>query len=183
MSISRISEIEELQKERVTDSKIVITSDHTLIHAGRGYSVSGIFTSVANGATVNYAFKTPTVASGKIVHLKFKEIQSIGNKTRVDFYEAPTNAPTSGSDVAQINRRRLGTPPVSNMQAFKSGMTLNLSGATLLESEQLATAVLRSLDLEYVLKQDTWYIRTFTNSSGSSVDISFFEFWYEEDNG
>lgn len=182
-NLDRIAQISELQKDRFTDGKRIITTDHSYIHDGIAFSVTGIFTSVANGATVNYAFKTPTVASGKYIHLKYKEIQSIGNKTKVDFYEKPTNAPTNGSDVAVVNRRRVGTPAVSSMQAFKSAMTLDLTGATTLDSEQFATSVPRTLDLECVLKPDTWYIRQFTNSSGSAADISFFEFWYEEDMG
>jgi hypothetical protein len=69
------------------------------------------------------------------------------------------------------------------MQAIKSAMTINLTGATTLNTEQFTSTFGRSLDLEFVLKPDTWYIRTFTNGTGSSADISFFEFWYEETAG
>ena len=183
MSQARLTEIAELQKERVTDGQICINSDHAGVHKGQGYSISGIFSAVANSTTVNYAFKTPTVASGLYIHLKFKDIQATGTKVRVDLYEKPTNAPTVGTDLVAINRRRVGTPPVTSMQAIKSGMTLDLTGATTLNSEQFVGGQPRSLDLEFVLNPDTWYIRTFTNGTGGAADISFFEFWYEEDMG
>jgi hypothetical protein len=169
--------------ERVTGAKTTINSDHRAIHKGEGFGISGIFVNVANGATVNYAFKTPTVASGKYVHLKYNDISAAGNKIRVDLFEAPTNAPTLGSDLSTINRRRVGTPAVSNMQAVKSAMTIDTTGAVTLETKQFISGQTRPIDIEFVLKPDTWYIRTFTNSTGSASDISFFEFWYEEDLG
>jgi hypothetical protein len=69
------------------------------------------------------------------------------------------------------------------MQAIKSAMDLNLAGATTLNVESFTSGSARSLDIEFVLKPDTWYIRTFTNATGGAADISFFEFWYEEDAG
>ncbi len=166
--------------EWVTRAFRTITSDHAAIHAKEGFGISGIFSAVANGVTVNYAFKTPTVASGKVIHLKYVDIQAAANKVRVDLYEAPTAAPTVGSDLAVINRSRLNTPPASVMQAVKAGMTLDLTGATMLETSQYVAGAPRPLDIEFMLKPDTWYIRTLTNSTGGATDISFFEFWYEE---
>ena len=121
--------------ELFTGSVKIITSDHELIHKKKGYSISGIFASVANSATVSYAFKTPTVDSGIFVHLEFKEFQASANKVRVDLYEAPTNAPINGNDLSARNRNRVGTIPTSAMQAVKSGMAIDLTGATLLNSE------------------------------------------------
>ena len=166
--------------EAVTGAIKTITSDHAAIHKGEGFGISGIFSGVANSSTVNYAFKTPSVASGKHIHLKYKDIQATANKIRVDLYEAPTNAPTNGTDLTPVNRNRVGTPTATSMQAVKSGMTLDLTGATLLNSEQFVSNQARSLDIEYVLKPNTWYVRTFTNGTGGAADISFFEFWYEE---
>ena len=159
----------------------IITSDHIRIHEGEGFSISSIFTGVANLATVNYAFKTPTVASGKFIHLKHQEFWASANKVRTDFYEAPTNAPINGSSLAISNRRRTGVLPVSNMQAAKAAMDIDLTGATNVETLQFGLgSIARPMDIEMVLKPDTWYIRTFTNSTGGSIDINFFDFWYEE---
>lgn len=81
----------EIVSDAMTQGLQVITTDHAAIHASEGFSISGIFAGVANGATVNYAFKTPSVASGKYIHLKFKEFSATANKIRVDLYENPTN--------------------------------------------------------------------------------------------
>lgn len=169
--------------ERVTNGARFITTDHGSIHAKEGYSVSGIFAAVANGTTVNYAFKTPTVASGKIVHLKYKQISATANKVRVDLYEKPTADPTLGTDLVAYNRSRYGDDVPSVMQAIKTGMTINTAGAALLETGQFVSGQSRSLDIEWVLKPDTWYIRTFTNGTGGAADIDFFEFWHEEELG
>jgi hypothetical protein len=166
--------------DRITKSMQVINSDHAGIHEEQGFSVSGIFTNVANGATVNYAFKTPSAASGKMIHLKYKDIQATANKVRVDLYEAPTNAPTGGSNLTAYNRNR-NSAATTAMQAIKSGMTIDTTGAAMLETSQHVNSVPRSADIELILKPDTWYIRTFTNGTGAAADISFFEFWYEED--
>lgn len=165
--------------DKVTKSLKNITTDHSGVHEGRGFTISGIFSNVANAATVNFAFKTP--ASGKVIHLKHEEFWGSGNKIRTDLYQGPTNAPTNGTDLTAINRNRIGTPAATAMQAIKSGMDLDLTGALNLETVQfgVGTAV-RPLDIEYVLKPDTWYIRTFTNSTGGAADINFFTFWYEE---
>lgn len=180
MSQDRVANAIERGAERVTGAQKNITTDHANIHAGEGFSLTGIFTAVANNGVVNYAFKTPSVASGKYVHLKYHEFSATANKIRADFYEAPTAAPTNGSVIAPINRKRSGTVVASAMQSVKAAMDLVLAGATNLESEQFISGMQKVLDIEFILKPDTWYIRTLTNSTGAAADISFFEFWYEE---
>jgi hypothetical protein len=183
MSQDRIASAIEIGKERVTNAQKAITTDHALIHDGNGYSLTGIFAAVANNAVVNYAFKTPTVASGKYIHLKYHEFSATANKIRADLYEAPTAAPTNGSAIVPVNRRRAGTVAASSMQSVKAAMDIVLTGATTLETQQFISEYPRTLDIEFVLKPDTWYIRTLTNSTGGAADINFFEFWYEENNG
>lgn len=163
-----------------TKSLKIITTDHSAIHNDCAFGISGIFAAVANGTTVNYAFKTPLLATGKMIHLKYKDVIATGNKIRVDLYESPTNAPTLGTDLVPYNRNRVGTT-LTAMQNVKVGMTINLTGAVMIESAQFINNVPRSLDIEWILKPDMWYIRTFTNSTGAAADISFFEFWYEEE--
>ena len=180
MSLAKIVDYLVQAGERVTNAVRLITTDHAAIHEGQGFSITGIFAAVANASVVNYAFKTPTAASGKYVHLKFRDIVATANKIRVDFYEAPTAAPTNGTDLVPYNRRRIGTPTATAMQAVKISMDLNLAGATMIDSTQFIGGVARPLDIEFVLKPDTWYIRTFTNSTGAAADITFIEFWYEE---
>lgn len=165
--------------ERVTGGIKGINSDHANIHHGQGFSISGIFASIANAAVVNYAFKTPALASGKYVHWKYRDIQATATKMRVDFYEAPTNPPINGTNLTAYNRNR-NSSNVSAMQAIKTGMTLDLTGAKMINTSQFVNGQSRSLDIEYVLIPDTWYIVTMTNSTGAAADANFFEFWYEE---
>lgn len=169
--------------DMTTGSMTGITSDHRAIHKKEGYHTAGIFTAVANGATVNYAFKTPTLASGKLIHWKFTEMYADGTRVRTDLYEAPTNDPINGTNLAMVNRNRVRPLIDTVMQAFKSSMDIDLTGAIPLEPKLFGNAVgARPFDLEYVLEPDTWYIRTITNQTGAAANINFFEFWYEEDN-
>lgn len=174
-----------LKIDMITHAPRTITTDHSSIHESEGFNISGIFTGVANLATVNYAFKTPTVESGKIIHYKYHEFWASANKVRTDFYEAPTDAPINGTDLTAYNRNRIAaTPTATTMQAIKVTMDATFTGAKDLETLLFGiTPVVRSMDIEFVLKPDTWYIRTFTNSTGGAVDINFFEFWYEDDVG
>lgn len=169
--------------DRFTEATQIITSDHSYIHDKKGFSISGIFTGVGSAATVNYAFKTPTAASGKYVHLKYNEYSATANRVTMALYEAPTADPTGGTAITPVNRARTGTPPASGMQSVAFGMTINTAGSTTISQRAFTSTTAVSLDIEFVLKPDTWYIRTFTNATGASADISYFEFWYEEDAG
>lgn len=180
MSIPRLTEIAEEQAEPFTGGLKVITTDHAKIHAGEGFSASAIFAAVLSAAVVNYCFKTPTVASGKLVHFKYREVQATANKIRVDFLEAPSAAPINGTTLAPINRNRAGVVSASQMQAFKTAMDINTAGAVTLHSSQFVGGQPRDTDIEFVLKPDTWYIVQITNGTGATADISFFDFWYEE---
>ena len=122
--------------DKITNATKIITSDHSSIHMGNGFAISGIFSGVANSSTVAYGFKTPSVASGKYIHLKFREFSASGNKVRIDFYENPTNAPTVGVDFTAYNRNR-NSSEVSQMQSIKVNISgLDLTGATMIDSSQ-----------------------------------------------
>jgi len=171
-----------MQQDRFTGAELWMDTDHGKIHDGEGYSSTAIYAAVANAATVNFCFKTPAASTGKYVHWKFVEVLAAANKVRVDVYEAPTNAPANGSDVASINRNR-NSAKTSLMQAVKGAMDVNLAGAVTISSEVHTAGVPRSKPAEFVLKPDTWYIYTMTNSTGGATDISLFAFWYEEGAG
>jgi hypothetical protein len=168
--------------EPVTGSIKTISNDHASIYKGEGFSVSGTFINVPNGSTANYAFKTPSVASGKVIRLKQKEFFTAGNKLTIDLHEAPNTDPSSGSALIAYNHNRMMDTAVTAMQSLKLSATIVLSGTARLEN--LLTgyqSAIRSSGLERILKPDTWYIRVLTNGTGAAADINFFEFWYEED--
>jgi hypothetical protein len=152
-----------------------ISLDHTKIHDGKGYCTTANFAAVANDGVNNIIFKTP--ATGQI-HMRFMELFTTGTKYQSSLFEAPTNAPTLGTDMNVVNRNRTSTNTTS--LTIKHTATINTAGATTLDSIVFGgSAPLRPLDMEYVLKPDTWYIRTFTNKSGSAADINIFMYWYE----
>lgn len=140
----------------------------------QGFSLSGLYGSVANSVMINYAFKTPK--NGKMIHLKINDIQSsVTNKVRIDFYEAPDVAPINGSDVVAYNHYRAGEPLPSSMQAIKLNATLDMTGATMLDYHYISTVK----ECDWILKPDTWYIRMISNQTGGAIDVSFYEFWLE----
>jgi hypothetical protein len=152
-------------------------STHKKIHEGNGFNVYANFASVANGAVKNIVFHTPD--DGRYPHMKFREFWTSGSKVDVGLYEAPTNAPTGGTDLTVINRNR-NSPKVTSMQVMKHTATIDTTGATLIDSITFgANASYRPLELEFVLKPDSWYIVQITNNSGSAADINAFLFWYE----
>jgi hypothetical protein len=154
----------------------VIPTDHTVIHDGKGFNIYSNFAAVATGTSKNIVFKTPAT---KYVHMKFREFWTSGSKVAVGIYEAPTAAPTGGTDMTVINRNR-NSETTTAMQAVKHTATIDTTGATLIDSITFgANASYRPLELEFVLKPDKWYIVQITNNSGSNADINAFLFWYE----
>lgn len=160
--------------------EVNIEAGHHAIHRGWGFSLSHVFASVANGATVNYAFKTPTAASGYYVHTQSIILSATNNNVLYNLYENPTNIPTDGSDITTYNRNS-NSLNASRLQALKSGMTIDTTGSTLLDSRYISSAGSTNT-IETIFKPDTWYIRTFTNSTGGASNISIFTFWYERPN-
>jgi hypothetical protein len=152
-----------------------ISLDHAKIHEGKGFNTTANFAAVANDGVSNIVFKTP--ATGQI-HMRLMEMFTTGTKYQSALYEAPTNAPADGTNMNVVNRNRISENVTS--LTIKHTATINTAGATTLDSIVFGgEAPLRPLDLEYVLKPDTWYIRTFTNKSGGAADINIFMYWYE----
>jgi hypothetical protein len=168
----------QLEADSITESLKTITTDHSDIHNKKGFSFSAAFTGVLDAATKALAFKTPSLASGKIIHLVHRDFHATANKIRADFYEGLDADPTFGSDLPIFNHNRTGTIPESAMQAVKFGIDVVLTGGTMIETSMFAN--INSRNIEWVLKPNTWYVRTFTNLTGAAADIDIYEFWIEE---
>jgi hypothetical protein len=170
-------ETRQLMADETTKSLKVISTDHSDVHNKKAFSASGIFDNVANLTACNYAFLTPTVESGKIVHLKYIDVQCPASKVRMDIYEAPTNAPTGGADYQSYNHYRVGEVVASGMQAIKANVTFDGTGATMLNWMYIPKNIVEG---EFVLSPNTWYVVIFSNQSGGAVDLSFYQYWTEE---
>ena len=172
----------------ITDVLTVITIDHAAIHAGRGYSVYITKDALANGASFDTAFVTP---EENFVHLKFYDTWISNAAGLFLLYENPTSVADPEGTVTPVNRRRPNIPGVSAV-TVSYGVTTNLVGATLLETlrfggggtgPQGRSGGDRSMDIEWVLKQDTLYVFRVTNQSGVAANIGMWLFWYEEERG
>lgn len=160
--------------------EVTLEAGHHAIHRGWGFSLSHIFSSVANGATVNYAFQTPTSDAGYYVHTQAIILSATNNNILYTLYENPTTPPSGGSDITPYNRNR-NSSTTSRLQALKSEMTIDTTGAIVLDSRYISNVGSTNV-IETVFKPNTWYIRTFTNSTGGASNISVFTFWYERPN-
>lgn len=169
-------ETQKVAIDKVTKAIESISPDHTSIHNGETFIFSGMITGVLDNTTVAYGFKTP--ASGKVIHLKSPELSATANKVRNDLYEAPTNAPV-GTDLTAFNKNR-NSANVSAMQSIIGSIVgLDLTGATMIENRQFINTEVK--ENEWILKPNTFYIRTLTNQTGAACDVSFMETWIEED--
>lgn len=171
------------EKDTVTDSIQVITTDHANIHKGLGFSISQLNDAVANNGTILFEVIVP---AGAYVHFKQFNCWTNGSKAKFEVIEAPTLT-TGATVITPINRRRVGTPSIS-LLTVKSDPTV-ISGGTTLESIYFGSGGGaskggdRSLDIELVLKPDTTNLIRITNLDGNAKDFSTFLFWYEESAG
>jgi hypothetical protein len=179
LGLNDANESVKLRADTLTKSLKSISTDHSNTHQGKIFSISGIYSDIADSASVNYAFKTPTVASGKIIHLKYVDFVSTNSKVRVDFYETD-NAQLAGTDIVAYNHYRVGEVVPTAMQALKSGVTFEGTGAIMLNWQYIPKNV-QSMDMDwFVLKPNTWYCVLFSNQSGAEMDLSFYQYWTEE---
>lgn len=179
--------------DTVTDAIQVITTDHSQIHVGNGFSMYATFSAVADDDTRHVIITTPV--SGYL-HLKFYDVWCNNAEAMLQLYEDPYSV-AGGTALTPSNRRRVGTPDASTATVVHTA-TLTLDNvdpahtATLLETlmfggggsgPQGRAGGDRSLDVEWVLKPNETYAFVITNLSGSAADIGFWAFWYEENAG
>ena len=175
-------------QEAVTFGVPVINSDHEAIHLKYGYSLSRYAEGVADDAFLYVELKTPTVASGKIVHLKVWRPWGEGGLNSMEVVEAPTFTTGSTSIIANIqNRNRYGDDVATAMQLAKSDPT-SISVGTVIDGPVLfggggaggGSGGSLSNDQELVLEQNTTYIIRLKNLSGAAKAMGIWLFWYEE---
>jgi hypothetical protein len=163
--------------DTTTKSLKVISTDDSAVHEGKTFISTVFFDDVADSASVNFAFKTPTVASGKQVYLKSMNIFTSGTKVRTDLYETTLDQ-VAGNDMPVFNKNRNSEVDTA-MQSVKSGVTFDATDASMLEYELIGAGSKIELD-RFVLKPNTTYVKLFTNLSGSAANISLKIEWIEE---
>jgi hypothetical protein len=166
---------------------VTITGDHTYIHQGLGYELSGVTPSIASGNNFTVALITPAASVG-YVHLRPTAISSTANTLQMRIAEGSTI--TGGTDLVPNNRNRLSSRPCGC--GVKFGATLTEEG-TVLQYYQVGSgsnagnarggATDGSAE-EWVLKPSTIYTFRFANIGASTATVATFNmFWYEESKG
>lgn len=164
-----------------TGMSATIGSDHHYIHMGKGYALIGDTASLASGASESIYFKTP--ANGPIVHFRPARISSSANSMSCTMTEGavmsggtaakPRNLNRMAADASLVVATTAATLTTAGATIFKdavgSGGASNRSGGDAASGE------------ERVLKPDTVYSITFTNTGATTATIGTYTlFWYEE---
>lgn len=185
-AISRIVEIAELQKERITNAMRTIETEHSYIHEGIFYESFNKFT-LAAGATRVVTLKTPV---GVYLHYRPTNLVTSADKVLIEFYEGATVTAETGTAVTPANHNR--------SSALTSGVTLldaptvtvdgtkftqvYIPGATGVGGTRTGASAGVS-NSEWVLKPNTTYMIRVKNGSSGSNDIQVNFQWYEESMG
>jgi len=171
--------------DKFTGYQVAMTTDHTYIHQGKGFTISGTTGSLAASATYAISFVTPV---DKIVHMRPSAFSSTANSLQGRIAEG--SAMSSGTVTAGKNRNR-NSDRVSKV-VCAVGATLSTEGAVL-EYGQVGSGSNASntagggsdgSSQEWVLKPNTTYSIRFENVGTVTATVGYFNiFWYEEDRG
>jgi hypothetical protein len=183
--MSRIVRHNADQIDEFTGYQVTLGGDHTYIHQGKGFELSGITASISAGGNWTLALTTP---AHKFIHLRPTGLATTANSLEMRIAEA--SIVTGGSAATPRNRNRNSNklPTVT----VATGVTLTTEG-TILEYHQLGggttggNAQPGSSDgsaEEWVLKPSTVYTFRFQNIGGSTATFAYYSlFWYEESAG
>lgn len=181
-----ISDVLNEFQEGVTLGPKVITTDHGLIHSGRGFTLWYYIADLADNATQYVKF---TTAATRYVHLKNFQLWCDNAQVWLKVHENP-NSVSGGSAFTPPNRSRLSS--TASGVTITTNATVTLGSAVMLDyliaggggaNPNSRAGGDRPLDIELVLKQSEDYIFEITNKSGAAADVMLWVFWYEEDSG
>lgn len=190
MSDGRIMNIMNAAQERVTNGYAVINTDHANLHAHQGYSINKDSTNLAANASIYLQFNTGTSV---YVHFKLYEASMTNSLGRFSILEYTTNSTfTNGSSaVTYYNKSRVNASSyTSDLEIYADPTDVDrTSGWNILESiitgssgtQAIRTGAWnRSLDVEWVLAQNSTYVLELTNIGPTAGQGMIYAFWYEE---
>lgn len=164
--------------ERYSRAMVSIGLEHAMVHSGRLFFASHIFSSVADANAVDCLF----VCGARFSHLDVS-IAHEGNCT-VALYEEPTYS-SAGTALTVTNRRR-PNPSGSGSAVYHtptiSGTGNQLGGDRLLPggTKNFAVGGQKSTRNEIILRPRTAYLIRVTNTSGGAISIGVEFDWYDE---
>lgn len=173
-------EDEAIWKDPYTGAIVEIDIAHEAIHLGKYFSHSGIISGLANNASYDHLFVTPSVG-GAHIHLRIFLINASSAPVSLYFYE---NTTTSNNGTAQVgynfNRNSANatiglyhTPTITGVGTLIN--TVYIAAPT----AGINSGVGQTSGTEWVLKQGAKYLSRITNNSGSSSNIGYIVEWYE----
>jgi hypothetical protein len=177
-------------QERVTGGYASITTDHANIHNHEGYSANIDSTTLGASSWLRIQFNT---GSNAYVHFKLYEGSATNTLARVSILEATTASTfiPSTSAITYYNKSRVNSSDyASDSELFLNPTQVDRnSNFNILESILIGSSGTqlnpigsgqRSLDLEWVFKQNSTYIIELLNIGPNAGQCSLFAFWYEE---
>lgn len=169
-----------------TGSDIFQSLDHYYIHKGIGYVLTGDTGSIASLGVEHISFKTPPARVG-IVHLRPARISSSANSLSLTIVEGATMTSGTAAIPRNCNRNKKDESGV----VIATGATLSIAGVAQIVKVSVGSggASDRSGGAsgeseERVLKPETTYSITFTNTGAATATVGTYTlFWYEEPRG
>jgi hypothetical protein len=171
--------------DNLTQMQAVIQSDHAYIHLGKGYILCITSGSIAAAGVEHISFKTPPVTSGKVIHFRPAAFSSRANSLSVTMTEGAVMTDGTLQTPQNLNRFKANQSKVE----ARTGATLTTAGTGgVIFDEEVGTggASNRSgggsgSQEERLLKPDTMYSITMTNTGSSTATVAKLSlFWYEE---
>ncbi|MGL4679687.1 MAG: hypothetical protein ACRCWC_09955, partial [Plesiomonas shigelloides] len=167
------SSLDEL--DNFTGYKVTVASDHSYIHQGIGFTVSGVSTSIAAAGTYVLSFVTP---ADKYIHWRPTGLSSTANVLQMRLAEDSTV--TGGTAVTPRNRNRISGNVAKTL--VNVGVTLSTEGNILFYGQvgsgsNAANATGGSNDgsaEEWVLKRNTTYSLRFENIGTVTATFAHF---------
>lgn len=172
-------------RESFTGFQSSITSDHSYIHAGKGYKWN-VSKALTAEAVYIYEFTTPAAATAYI-HWRPVFLGSSANAVTLTFIEGGTY--TGGSAMTNIYNKNRNSSNTSGV-SIKEGLTESVAGTQLdsliagsgSTSARTGGGAEGSED-EWVLKPATKYYLKLTVAAVTNTTIQLSAFWYEESTG
>jgi len=133
MSLANINDILEKSQESLTSFTGVIDSDHAYIHDEIGFQVIANSGSVAAAALYKFSLETPSVASGKVIHMRVPSFSATANIMKLAVYE---DSDSTGGTLGNIENKYRGreNSTIMSQSTFTAGVTAALTGRLLMAS-------------------------------------------------
>ena len=181
VSIESVNSIISDAVDSTTDAIVVMDYPHHEVHAGCHFYLEG-HTTLANEGVYRVKLVTPNTT--KWGHLRWS-ISSSGI-LETTLHEGASGGMADGSSVTPLNNNRNSS--VSSGMTITAGVGAAVSAGTLISNAKWGADGFKSsigggssrAD-EFILKQNTTYLRTFTSSTAANI-IQFKAGWYEHTN-